>query len=315
MSAIGSNPDNLEDLARRLDHAGSGLNDSRVRVSSSLNDAYWEGFDAQWFRESWYGPSSSSLRASTQALHSLATLLRNEAAEQRQASDAGSGSIGPDQGSDQRPSDVVKPVHHDDSDQSILELLLELWKGTGSGRAILTGISDLKYAYGLLDVLPTLNNGLLGKLLAGIPKLGPWLKTPGATNIFRGLGIFGGVLSTGLGLYGLYQQGNPIDAFRRDPGSYASDVAGTAFSASATAFLIAPNPVTAILSLGTGIVWAGTEVWDHWDQISSATDHAWDSATMGIADAWDAGADLADDIADEVGDFASDVRDTLTFWD
>jgi hypothetical protein len=87
MSAIGSNPDDLDDLARKLDGAANGLHGSRASVSSSLEDAYWEGNDAQWFRQSWYGPSSAGLRASTDALRSLATLLRGEANEQRLASE------------------------------------------------------------------------------------------------------------------------------------------------------------------------------------------------------------------------------------
>lgn len=40
----------------------------------------------------------------------------------------------------------------------------------------------------------------------------------------------------------LVDQGNPVDAYRREGAAYVADVAGTAFSASTTAFLVAPNP-------------------------------------------------------------------------
>ena len=45
-------------------------------------------------------------------------------------------------------------------------------------------------------------------------------------------------------------------------------VAGTAFSASRMAFLVAPNPVTAGSAIGTGLLWPGVEIWDHREELS-----------------------------------------------
>ncbi|GAA3536716.1 hypothetical protein AFL01nite_11300 [Aeromicrobium flavum] len=108
----------------------------------------------------------------------------------------------------------------------------------------------------------------------------------GGLAAMRGLGIVGGVASTGMGAYDLYQQGNPVEAFEREGAGYVADVAETAFSASSTAFLIAPNPVTATLAVGSGLVWAGAEVVDNWDDISErasdlgeAASKAWDKVT------------------------------------
>lgn len=123
----------------------------------------------------------------------------------------------------------------------------------------------------------------------------PLSRAPGGLGMMRGLGVLGGAASTAAGAYNLYQQGNPIDAFEREGAGYVADVAETAFSASTTAFLIAPNPVTGALAVGTGLVWAGAEVVDHWDEISDGASKAWDTVTDG--DTW------------------ASVGDTLTFWD
>ena len=99
-------------------------------------------------------------------------------------------------------------------------------------------------------------------------------------GFMRGLGIVGGVVSTGAGVANLVQQGNPVDAFQREGAGYVADVAETAFSASTTAFLIAPNPVTGALAVGSGLVWAGAEVVDHWDDISETAGEVWDTVSF-----------------------------------
>lgn len=99
-------------------------------------------------------------------------------------------------------------------------------------------------------------------------------------GFMRGLGIVGGVVSTGAGVANLVQQGNPVDAFQREGAGYVADVAETAFSASTTAFLIAPNPVTGALAVGSGLVWAGAEVVDHWDDISETASDVWDTVSF-----------------------------------
>ena len=116
----------------------------------------------------------------------------------------------------------------------------------------------------------------------------------------RTLGVVGGVANTAMGAYDLVEQGNPVEAFKRDGAAYVADVAETAFSASTTAFLVAPNPVTAGLAIGTGLVWAGAEVVDHWDDISETASDTWDGATDMASDTWDGATDVASDAKDEV---------------
>lgn len=101
----------------------------------------------------------------------------------------------------------------------------------------------------------------------------------GGLAVMRGLGVLGGGLATVNGGINLYQQGRPDEAFKREGAGYVADVAETAFAASSTAFLIAPNPVTATAAVGSGLVWAGAEVVDNWDDISETASKAWDKVT------------------------------------
>jgi hypothetical protein len=167
---------------------------------------------------------------------------------------------------------------------------------------------------------PIFQTGIVGKLLlsrlsgaAGV--LGTsaaWLNSPAGRALTTRLGIVGGVIGTGKGIYDLYQQGNPVEAFKREGAGYVADVAQTAFTASTTAFLVAPNPVTGAIAIGSGITWAGAEIVDHWDDISDTASDVWNDSTDfvsdradDVADAWDAGTDFVSDKVD-------DVKDTIT---
>lgn len=164
-------------------------------------------------------------------------------------------------------------------------------------------------------LFPTFNTGLVGRGLTAVGSRVPvtsvangarWLQTAGATRFFTRVGIVGGVVGTGLGAYDLIQQGNPIDAFEREGAGYVADVAQTAFSASSTAFFVAPNPVTGALVIGTGVVWAGAEVVDHWDDIVEFGGDAVDAGEELVSDIGDGVSDVVDaggDALDGIGDF------------
>jgi hypothetical protein len=167
----------------------------------------------------------------------------------------------------------------------------------------------LKWLFG--GPLPTMNNGLAGKIAVKlIPRLAPVMYSGGATSFFQVVGAAGSAYATFRGVQNLIDQGNPIDAFKADPGSYASDVAGTVFNASSTAFFIAPNPVTGTIMVIAGVAYLGTEVWDHWDEISDFAGDAWDLA----GDGWDLASDGVDAIGDLLGKGASGLADVATFW-
>ncbi len=94
--------------------------------------------------------------------------------------------------------------------------------------------------------------------------LGAAAKTAG---LLRGVGIVGGVASTGLSAANVISQGNPVDAFKRNGAGYVADVAEVGFNASLTAAMVAPNPVTIGLAVGTGLIYGGAKVVEHWDDI------------------------------------------------
>ena len=139
---------------------------------------------------------------------------------------------------------------------------------------------------------PIFQTGIVGRrlvpILAGqagrVGRFGSWLGSPAGQLLTRRVGIVGGAVGTVTGAYDVYQQGNPVDAYRREGAGYVADVAGTAFSASTTAFLVAPNPVTGVAAVGSGLVWAGAETVDHWDDITEFGADAWDGATGLVSD-------------------------------
>ncbi|MGX1709109.1 hypothetical protein ACWIFI_07245 [Streptomyces albidoflavus] len=65
-------------------------------------------------------------------------------------------------------------------------------------------------------------------------------------------------------------------AWKEDKAKYVSDIAGTAFNGSLTLAMAAPTPLTIGLAVGTGVVYAGTLVWDNWDDISKGAEKAKD---------------------------------------
>ncbi|MFF1275229.1 mucin-2 [Streptomyces marokkonensis] len=101
----------------------------------------------------------------------------------------------------------------------------------------------------------------LGALKAGA---GAALRTGGW---WRAAGIGGGVVATGVGAFDVYQEGNPVEAFKRDKLGYVSKVSGVAFNASLTAAMVAPNPVTIGAAVVTGAVYGGVTLWENRETI------------------------------------------------
>ncbi|WP_225078084.1 PE-PGRS family protein [Streptomyces sp. CoT10] len=107
----------------------------------------------------------------------------------------------------------------------------------------------------------------LTKGLAGAGKVSGFL---------RGAGIAGSAASTVWSTANVISQGNPVDAFKRKGAGYVADVAEVGFNASMTAAMIAPNPITIGLAVGTGAIYAGAKVVEHWDDIKKGAGKAAD---------------------------------------
>ncbi|MBB5934683.1 PE-PGRS family protein [Streptomyces zagrosensis] len=107
----------------------------------------------------------------------------------------------------------------------------------------------------------------------------PWrvgLSTAGKTAGFlRGAGVVGGAVSTVYSLANVASQ-DPRKKFdsRKEGAGYIADVAEVGFNGSLTAAMVAPNPVTIGLALGTGLVYGGAKVVEHWDDIKGGASTA-----------------------------------------
>ncbi|MVO83851.1 mucin-2 [Streptomyces sp. p1417] len=106
--------------------------------------------------------------------------------------------------------------------------------------------------------------GGAGRLAAFTTGAGTALRTGG---FWRVAGVGGGVVSTAMGAFDVVQQGNPVEAFKRDKAGYVSDVSGTLFNASLTAAMVAPTPWTLGAAAVTGAVYGVSSIIDNWDKV------------------------------------------------
>ncbi|MEV6956402.1 mucin-2 [Streptomyces sp. NPDC051183] len=120
----------------------------------------------------------------------------------------------------------------------------------------------LKVGAGASRMSAATGGGAFARFAAGT---GASLKTAG---FWRGAGIAGSAAATGVGIFELYQKGNPVEAFQKDKVGYAKDVSGTLFNASMTAAMIAPSPITIGAVAVTGLVYAGLSIWDNREKIA-----------------------------------------------
>ncbi|PSJ27018.1 PE-PGRS family protein [Streptosporangium nondiastaticum] len=117
------------------------------------------------------------------------------------------------------------------------------------------------------------NVSMDARMLEGKGRFAAWgegLKVAGKTGgALRGLGVVGGVYSTGYSAANLVAQGNPAKHFtdREHGAKYVADVAEVGFNASLTAATVAPNPVTLGAVAVTGAVYVGAKTVEHWDDI------------------------------------------------
>ncbi|MFJ8947697.1 PE-PGRS family protein [Streptomyces sp. NPDC102395] len=122
-----------------------------------------------------------------------------------------------------------------------------------------------------------LNNARPAVIAAG-RTASPFLKGLGtaakAGGFLRVAGAGASLVSTGVSVANVWAQGNPRDAFKKKGAGYVADVAEVGFNASLTAAMVAPNPVTVGLAVGTGLVYGGAKVVEHWPEIKTGAGKA-----------------------------------------
>ncbi|MEV3870489.1 hypothetical protein [Streptomyces sp. NPDC049906] len=83
----------------------------------------------------------------------------------------------------------------------------------------------------------------------------------------------GGVFSAGATVYGVANLATyNTEMIKANPDKFATDLTSTAFNASMTALVVAPNPVTAGLAVGTGVAYLGATAWEHREAIGDAAE-------------------------------------------
>lgn len=298
---LGADVEGLDRVAKTFDTAARQIERVGPEVTSSLQLTEWKGQDRQQFESDLKTRIIPQTRRISGELKSLGEAMRRQADQQRRASESMGGSGGFVPGLPGLPGLPGTPLPSIDD---IVDWFQSIdWKDLaqkGWERIVKPVLTALKFK----TLFQLLQAGSLATFLATGGTFGILQKFIGAGGA-RAFGAVTGFISVGLDIWNLVQQGNPIEAFQRDPASYSSDVAQLLFDGSFTAFLLFPNPVTAVIAGVAGVIWLGTEIWDHWDDITAGIENG----VEWVGDRFTDVTNWAGGVADDVGDFASGVRD------
>ncbi|GGV69544.1 hypothetical protein GCM10010294_26610 [Streptomyces griseoloalbus] len=122
-------------------------------------------------------------------------------------------------------------------------------------------------------------------------------------GLWRGAGIVGSAGATAFSVANIATMDHAKE-WEKSKAGYLANYAEVGFNASLTAAMVAPNPVTIGLAVGTGIVYGGLKVVEHWDDI-----------TEGAGKAADWVGDKASDIGDDIADGAKKLGGALNPFD
>jgi hypothetical protein len=113
-----------------------------------------------------------------------------------------------------------------------------------------------------------------------------------AGGLLRVAGVGGSALATGFSAANVIAQGNPCDAFKENGVGYIADIVEVGFNASLTAAMVAPNPVTIGLAVGTGVIYGGLKIAEHWEEVTEWTSEAVESVGDAVDSAVDKGKEI-----------------------
>ena len=91
MALIGADPEKLEALGKVAAAGAKQCKSSANSITSAMSRARWSGIDANDFRRRWTTSHRPQLQGAAEVLDDLARLLRQEAGDQRRASEGGAG--------------------------------------------------------------------------------------------------------------------------------------------------------------------------------------------------------------------------------
>lgn len=86
MAQLGADVEQLDMLGRKFDEEATKIEATISTISSQIASTWWQGADADRFRNQWESADTSSLRQVIQRLQAAAADCRNQATSQRQVS-------------------------------------------------------------------------------------------------------------------------------------------------------------------------------------------------------------------------------------
>ena len=88
MAQLGADVEQLDSLARRFDQEAQTIENTISTITTQVGATWWQGTDADNFRNEWQTNYTASLRNVIQRLQDAASRCRTQANQQRQTSRA-----------------------------------------------------------------------------------------------------------------------------------------------------------------------------------------------------------------------------------
>lgn len=88
MAQLGADPEQLDQLSKKFDTEAQQIATATQQITSQLNSVWWKGPDAEKFKNEWEGQFASQLKKISEALKQVGTVVRKQAQQQRQTSQA-----------------------------------------------------------------------------------------------------------------------------------------------------------------------------------------------------------------------------------
>ncbi|GGX28589.1 hypothetical protein GCM10010297_57600 [Streptomyces malachitofuscus] len=139
--------------------------------------------------------------------------------------------------------------------------------------------------------------------LLTVGKAGGFSAAAKTAGLWRGAGIVGSAGATAFSIANIATMDHAKE-WEKSKAGYLANYAEVGFNASLTAAMVAPNPVTIGLAVGTGLVYGGLKVVEHWDDITEGAEKAADWV-----------GDKASDIGDGIADGAKKLGSALNPFD
>ena len=86
MAQLGADVEALENLARRFGEEAAKINEAVSKITAQISNTWWQGADADRFRNEWESTDRSQLARIAETLSQAGTQCAREAQQQREIS-------------------------------------------------------------------------------------------------------------------------------------------------------------------------------------------------------------------------------------